>query len=37
MIGPDEGAIGFVGIFCLDETLEIFEILDFESSAPFKR
>jgi hypothetical protein len=35
--GPEVGAIGFVGIFCFEDTLDILETLDFVSSAAFKR
>ena len=34
IIGPDVGAIGLAAILVLEETLEIFETLDFVSSAP---
>lgn len=34
IIGPDVGAIGLPVILVLEETLEIFETLDFVSSAP---
>jgi hypothetical protein len=34
IIGPEVGAIGLPVILVFEETLEIFETLDFVSSAP---